>query len=69
MGESKIIKFPAQAEEFPDVDEMTVDQLTACRKVLEEKIEQLDAAEPADEESEEYEDWADAHEELEDLQG
>ena len=70
MSEPIIIKFSAKfesGEDFPDIDEMTIDELNAYRNTIEEKIEELDLKEPDDEESEEYEDWADEHEDLEDL--
>ena len=53
--------------EYPDLDELTSEQLKACYKETQQRIAALDAQEPADMESEAYENWGDIHEELEDL--
>lgn len=53
--------------EYPDLDEMTLEQLKACYEETQQRIAALDAQEPADMESEAYENWGDAHEMLEDL--
>ena len=53
--------------EYPELDDMTLEQLQVCQKETQQKLEALDAQEPADMESEAYEVWGDAHEMLEDL--
>ena len=53
--------------EYPDLDDMTLEQLKECYEETRQRIEALDAQEPADMESEAYENWGDIHEELEDL--
>lgn len=52
---------------YPDIENMTREQLEDYQKQLLEKLSQLDAKEPADMDDPAYEDWADEHEELEDL--
>ena len=53
--------------EEPDISSMDEAALRTYLKELQERIAQLDEAEPSNMESEEYEDWGDRHEELEDL--
>lgn len=53
--------------EYPELDDMTLEQLKAYREEVRQRIEALDAQEPEDMESEAYENWGDAHEMLEDL--
>ena len=53
--------------DFPDVEDMDLEDLRRYWKIVEDRIEALDAEEPEDMDSEEYDQWADLHEELEDL--
>ena len=52
---------------YPDMDNMTREQLESYRAALLQKLVELDSQEPEDMEDPSYEDWADEHEELEDL--
>lgn len=53
--------------EYPELDDMTLEQLKTCYEETRQRIAVLDEQEPADMESEAYEVWGDIHEELEDL--
>lgn len=53
--------------EEPDISSMDEAALRTYLKELQERIAQLDEAEPSNMESEEYEIWGEAHEDLEDL--
>ena len=52
---------------YPDMENMTREQLESYRAALLQKLVELDSQEPEDMEDPSYEDWADEHEELEDL--
>jgi len=63
---AEFINFSNYQEE-PDIDSMDEAALRGYLKELQERIAELDEAEPKNMASEEYEVWGEAHEDLEDL--
>jgi len=63
---AELIPFPGTVEE-PDIDSMTLEELTELLDELTDLCAQMDATEPEAMEGDEFEAWAQRHEELEDL--
>ena len=64
---SDMLKFGEEVE-WPDLENMSEEELRRELSEVWEKIAVLDYQEPEDVNSEEYEAWAERHEDLEDLE-
>lgn len=61
------VEIHAERSARPDFQSMEEAELLRMEEMLEDKLSQLDAAEPEDEGSEAHEQWEDVHEELEEM--
>ncbi len=52
---------------YPDMENMTEEQLKSYQAKLLQQLAELDAREPEDMDDPSYEDWAEEHEDLENL--
>lgn len=57
----------AERDTCPDFQSMEETELLRMEEMLEDKLSQLDAAEPEDEDSETHEQWEELHEKLEEM--
>ncbi len=61
------VEVRAERDTGPDFQSMEETELLRMEELLEDKLSQLDAAEPEDEDTEAHEQWEDLHDKLEEM--